>query len=580
MPIDKRRKTLGRRISNKTKEKQKNGATPHMSLYVAGITLFFLLYEIVKTHFLYNISMNQSHGISVLVVFFLSTFFIARFRNLLYERNQELVQANKSLNAEIVQRKTIEKSLRESEHILRVSQKIANLGSYVIHLDERVIEYSQESCKILGIDQHYPHELDSFIALIHPAFQKMYLEYLSYSEQEQENFEFEYQIKKADIGQVRWVYGFGSYDTSYGQGGRHIVCTIQDITDRKEKEEENFYLSYHDQLTGLYNRRFYEEELKRLDSRRNLPFTVIMGDVNGLKLTNDSFGHAAGDELLIKAAGIIKSCFRVDDIIARIGGDEFVVLLPQVDSDEAEEIIKRIQTAALQEKVKNLPISISFGYETKRSEEEKILQVIKSAEDHMYKKKIFENLSLRGKSINAILATLYEKNKREEAHSHRVGELCMKMGEALRMNEYEKMELKTVGLFHDIGKVAIHEDILNKSESLSNEEWEAVQRHAEIGYRILSTANDMADIAGAVLAHHERWNGSGYPRHLRGDEIPLSARIVAIVDTYDAVTGESYYQKSRSSKEAIELLKMGAGTEFDPELVVIFANMILEEQEA
>src|SRR5665648_881021 len=148
-----------------------------------------------------------------------------------------------------------------------------------------------------------------------------------------------------------------------------FICFLHDITDRKKTEKEILYLSYHDHLTGLYNRRFYEEELKRLDTKRNLPLTIVMGDVNGLKLINDSFGHAMGDELLGKVAEVIKNGGRADDSIARLGGDEFVIILPKTDAKDAEQIIKRINELSLKEKEGNIDISISFGYETKNNEE-------------------------------------------------------------------------------------------------------------------------------------------------------------------------------------------------------------------
>jgi len=353
------------------------------------------------------------------------------------------------------------------------------------------------------------------------------------------------------------------------------VGVSRNIEKRKKSEQQVIYLSYHDQLTGLYNRRFYEEELKRLDTKRNLPMTIVMGDVNGLKLINDSFGHVIGDELLKKVAEVLKKGCRGDDIIARLGGDEFVILLPKTDAFETQQIIKRISSLSLIEKAGSIDISIFFGYETKNTEEEIIEEIFKKAEDHMYKKKLFESPSMRGKTINAIIRTLHEKNKREEEHSHRVSELCKSMGESIRMTEYEIQELKTVGLLHDIGKIAIDENILNKPGKLSEEEWEEIRRHPEIGYRILSTVNDMSQMAEYVLAHHERWDGKGYPKGLKGEEIPFVSRIIAIVDSYDAMTSERSYRGALPEKFVIAELQKNAGIQFDSELVNIFVEKVL-----
>ena len=354
-----------------------------------------------------------------------------------------------------------------------------------------------------------------------------------------------------------------------------VVLVFRDFSEKKQKQEEILLLSYHDQLTGLYNRRFYEEELKRLDIKRNLPITIVMGDVNGLKLINDSFGHAIGDELLMKVAGVIKRGCRADDIVARLGGDEFVIVLPKTDAFEAEQIMKRIQSLLLKEKVEAIDISISFGYETKNNQEEKIQDIFKKAEDDMYRNKLFESPSMRGKTTNAIINTLYEKNKREEQHSHRVSLLCKSMGEALGFTEKQIQELKTVGLLHDIGKIAIDENILNKPGKLTEEEWKEIKRHPEVGYRILNTVNDMSDMSQYVLYHHERWDGKGYPKGLKGKEIPFMSRIISLADAYDAMTSERSYRNALPEEVAISELQKNAGSQFDPEMVRIFIEKVV-----
>ena len=354
-----------------------------------------------------------------------------------------------------------------------------------------------------------------------------------------------------------------------------VVLVFRDFSEKKQRQAEIEFLSYHDQLTGLYNRRFYEEELKRLDTKRNLPLTLVMCDVNGLKLINDSFGHFMGDELLKKIAEVIIKGCRTDDIIARLGGDEFVILLPKTDAFEAEQIIKRITDLSSNEKVGSVDISISFGYGTKNNEEENIQEIFKKAEDYMYKKKLFEGPSMRGKTVGAIISTLHDKNKREEQHSHRVSALCKSMGEALGLSEYKIKELKTVGLLHDIGKIAIDEKLLNKPGKLTDDEWKEIKRHPEIGYRILSAVNQMSEMAEYVLAHHERWNGEGYPKGLKEEDIPLMSRIIAIADAYDAMTSERSYRSALSAEATIAELQKNAGLQFDPELVGVFIEKVL-----
>jgi diguanylate cyclase (GGDEF)-like protein len=357
-----------------------------------------------------------------------------------------------------------------------------------------------------------------------------------------------------------------------------IAVIITDINERKQMENKLEYLSYHDQLTGLYNRRFLEDEIKRIDTQNNLPITIFMADVNGLKLINDSFGHTIGDKLLKSVVEVLKKGCRSDDVIARLSGDEFVVLLRKTDSYEAEKIVKRIKALAAEEKVESVvEISVSFGYETKRNTEEPILEILKKAEDHMYKEKLFESPSMRGKTINTIITTLNEKNKREEQHCNRVSIFCERIGMALGLQEDKIRELKTVGMLHDIGKIAIEQNILNKSEKLTEEEWKEIRRHPEIGYRILSTVNDMSEMSEYVLAHHERWDGKGYPKGLKGEEIPLQSRIIAIAEAYDAMTSEGSYNKLMSEEAAVEELKINSNTQFDKELVDVFIEKVLNK---
>ncbi len=343
----------------------------------------------------------------------------------------------------------------------------------------------------------------------------------------------------------------------------------------KEKQEKIEYLSYHDQLTGLYNRRFLEEKLTRIDFNQDLPLTITMADVNGLKLVNDSFGHAYGDLLIRKVAEVIQEGCRQDDVVARIGGDEFIILMPRTAELEARRVIKGLKAMALQEKIGAFELSVSFGYETMETSEKSIRELLKKAEDYMYKNKLSESPSIRSNTIDTIIKTLHEKNKREEQHSHRVSELCRKTATELDCSNDEIEELKTVGLLHDIGKIVISEAILNKPGKLQDDEWKEIERHPEIGYRLLCTIKEMSEMAEYVLAHHERWDGTGYPKALKGKEIPLQARIIAIADSYDAMISERSYRQALPEEVAVAELIKNAGTQFDPELVKVFVEKVL-----
>ncbi|UWG98597.1 diguanylate cyclase [Dehalobacter sp. DCM] len=356
-----------------------------------------------------------------------------------------------------------------------------------------------------------------------------------------------------------------------------ILGISRDISERKRKEDEISYIAYHDYLTGLYNRRFYEEELRRLDVSENLPLTMIMGDVNGLKLINDSFGHLVGDELLKKVAEIIKASCRADDIIARFGGDEFVILLPETGAAEADKIIERIHELSAKEKINGIEISISFGHETKVNPSENIADIIKNAENSMYRDKLFESASMRSKTIDLIMNTLYEKNNREMMHSKRVSKLCEEMALHMHLGRTAVEQIKLAGLVHDIGKIGIEEIILNSPNKLSGDEWHEMKKHSEIGYRILSSAAEFTEIAEYVLQHQEKWDGSGYPKGLKGREIAFEARLIAIADAYDAMTGVRTYGRVFTREEALEELVKCSGTHFDPDMAAIFVDFISKQ---
>lgn len=365
---------------------------------------------------------------------------------------------------------------------------------------------------------------------------------------------------------------------AYRPKKNQLAIIVNDITKRKQAEDRLQHLSYHDQLTQLYNRRYFEEELVRLDRKEHYPLMITIADINGLKLINDSFGHSIGDEYIKRVAKVLLKGVRKKDIVCRLAGDEFIILSPNTELETIKNIVTHIKELARNESINSVDISISFGYGAKYSEEESVIDVFKRAEDFMYKKKLVESPSMRGKTIYTIMAALHEKNPREEQHSHRVSELCEKMGLALGLQEDEIKELRTVGMLHDIGKVAIEEGILNKNDKLNENEWEEIKRHPEIGYRILSTVNELSEMAEYVLAHHERWDGRGYPKGLKGEEIPIQSRIIAIADAYDAMISERSYRKALSKEYAINELKEGAGSQFCPFCVNVMIQNVLNKE--
>lgn len=354
------------------------------------------------------------------------------------------------------------------------------------------------------------------------------------------------------------------------------VVTFSDITDRKREEEEITFYSYRDPLTGLYNRRFFEMELIRLDRKENLPISVVIGDVNRLKLINDIFGHTSGDILLKKTAEVLRKGFRTDDIIARLGGDEFAVLLPNTGSVEVRKVIERIKKLLSQESIEDLKISMSIGSDTKEIPAQDIYKIMENAEEEMYIEKTIHRKSINKRAVDSLLETLHRKEPREKKHSENMRNLCEKIGIELGLPENEIEILKNAAYYHDIGKIVLEKDIIDKRDKLTTRQWKEVKQHPIVGYRILNSCSKTANIAKYVLYHHENWDGTGYPEGLKGDSIPLYSRIIYLANYYErrisAVRGEV-----ATEEKILSDIKMYAGTKFDPKLVQVFIRVIRRE---
>lgn len=350
----------------------------------------------------------------------------------------------------------------------------------------------------------------------------------------------------------------------------------QELLHRKQAEEQLHYIDSHDPLTGLYNRAYFEDTIHALTDANYTTPGLIIYDIDGLKIINDTMGHHAGDQLLVCAANIIKTSAPDNAVIARIGGDEFITLLLTADVSFLEHINKKTRQAVARYNADNpqLSLSLSVGYALKVAKDSTIADLFKEADDNMYREKLHHSQSVRSTIVQGLLKALEARDFITEGHGERLEKLVVALASCLGLSERQIADLRLLAKFHDIGKVGIPDSILFKTSTLTWEEREEMKRHCEIGQRIALAAIDLAPIAEHILHHHEWWNGNGYPMALKGNSIPLNCRILAIVDAYDAMTNDRPYRKALSHKYALAELRKYAGIQFDPKLVASFIKII------
>jgi diguanylate cyclase (GGDEF)-like protein len=356
------------------------------------------------------------------------------------------------------------------------------------------------------------------------------------------------------------------------------VYLEQETADTGDSKKIKF-LTCHDVLTGLYNRSYMETIINNFDTVEHLPISVIMGDVNGLKFVNDVFGYETGDALLQEAACLLARYCGDNSKIARWGGDEFVVLMPETPLQTAEKIIQDMKNTEVRINDNKLELSLSLGCASKTLDKENVRTVLKEAEEHMYHQKLLDEKSCRNAIINTLLVTLYEQSNETEEHSKRIERYCHSMGRILKFSTKEMDELSLLALLHDIGKVSINPSILQKPGPLTAEEWKEMKKHPEIGYRIVQSMPELTAVSKLVLSHHERWDGKGYPHGLKGEDIPLACRILAVADAFDAMTNNRVYRRAMTAREAMNELLKHAGTQFDTEIVKLFIRILKNNEE-
>ncbi len=396
-----------------------------------------------------------------------------------------------------------------------------------------------------------------------------------------ENFSYEYEIITAN-GDRKWVLERGQGIYNEADEVEALEGLVIDITEQKIRDKQIQYLNERDLLTGVYNRKYYEDAKYHLNEK-SLPISIIIGDINGLRLINDAFGHNKGNQIIKETATLIRNCCRPNDILARTGGGEFRILMSKTDLVEANQILDEIYNKVADHNARHSgtvnQISLSLGYGVKIDTGETLSNAERDAETFMSNRKILEQNSHHNEMLSTIMATMYARSQETEQHAERIAKLCLEIGELLQLSQKGLDELRLFAMLHDIGKIGIDDHILNKPGKLTSDEWSIMKRHPIIGSNIAQTSKELSPISEFILSHHERWDGKGYPRGLKGTDIPLLARILAVADTFDAMTESRIYRVALPLEDAINEILKNSGTQFDPLIVEKFTEVACRKYE-
>lgn len=385
-----------------------------------------------------------------------------------------------------------------------------------------------------------------------------------------------------------WTTRIGGEDYTYSikyrcmtdAKGRSLgkIFVFHDITSMRDTYFNLEKSLLYDPLTGLYNKQSYLQQVPQWDNKRYWPVAVAVCNINGLKLINNQYGTEYGDAVMKQLAYFVTMHAGEDAYIAKLEGGDILAVLEETTHNEAVEICEDIKKDLEGFYGRDVLIHLEYGVAVKEDAVTTMEQILGEAKSSMQNKKMLRDNSMSSSLVDSLKQTLSESDYETEEHVERTREMSSRLGKALNLSDTDIGKLELLAIMHDIGKVAIPHQVLLKKGKLSDEEFEIMKQHTIKGYRIANASPELSGIADCILSHHEKWDGTGYPNKLKGEDIPLLARIISAVDSHDVMVHDRPYHRAMPEEDAIKELRRCAGTQFDPHIIEVFTRLLEEEE--
>ncbi|MCR5082914.1 MAG: diguanylate cyclase [Parasporobacterium sp.] len=525
---------------------------------VIVLSLLIILYKIFKTNWIYR---NQYISMFIVGLIGVTVSYLLTLTNLTFDFSKYAVSFIEIWFYFYL-------FYYKKSFTMRLTRKAAfdEIENAIVVFDDldKLIDYNEAAREYFGIDESYLREY---------TFEEFFAEKLNLDIPDDSSDKKDQYLEFNNSESIFRITYRRIYDSKNNLVAKMVICV--DVTEVKHATEKIEMMQKYDEKTGFYNRECFFNKLKELEAQRILPVTICVYNTNGLKLFNDLYGPEKGDLALKHIADVVRDTVPPDTFVARFDGDDTALIF--TDRKE-QDIINMMEI--IKEKIMDNPfdkegtLSIEFGIFTNRIVGGSLSEAYKVARNSMIKKKMLESESSKSALLNALMAAISQRDIETHNHEERSKEIARIIAKEMNMSYAETSELELLAVLHDIGKITIAERILHKPGPLDEDEWTLMRQHSEKGYYIAKASPELSSIAMGILCHHERWDGKGYPNGFKEEQIPLIARVVSVIDSFDVMTHDRPYKKAMPVEDAVKELNACKGSQFDPDVVDCFVNAI------